>query len=247
MRTKRSLKPLSKFLGYVLGRRPDEFGLVPNDKGYVKIKEMLQAIHEEEGWRHVRMSHIKELTLTLPAPPVQITERYIRATEQDHAPVWHPASNPPKLLYTCIRKRAYPHVLEKGLFPFRPDRVVLAAEPEMAIRIGTRKGSDPVLLTVQSQALLAAGGTLYECHGVLYLAPAIFPGCFTGPALPKEKQATLKDRGKPGDKRTAEAGSYAIKGFPEPSMRKNPMKKKRKDEIAWKKGRRQMKKVVRRR
>ena len=51
---------LAKFLDYVLGRNPDEFGLVPDEQGYVKIKELLKALNQEEGWRHLRLANINE-------------------------------------------------------------------------------------------------------------------------------------------------------------------------------------------
>ena len=52
---------LARFLLYVLGRRPDEFGLVPDAGGFVLLKELLQAIHEEPSWRYVRQSHVNEV------------------------------------------------------------------------------------------------------------------------------------------------------------------------------------------
>ena len=54
---------LSRFLIYILGLRPYEFGLVPDMDGFVMHKELLQALHEEEGWRYVRESHINEVLM----------------------------------------------------------------------------------------------------------------------------------------------------------------------------------------
>ena len=36
----------SRLMIYILGHGPDEFGLVPDKKGFVTYKELLQAIHE---------------------------------------------------------------------------------------------------------------------------------------------------------------------------------------------------------
>ena len=58
------IESLSRFMVYVLGHHPDEFGLVPDLDGFIKIKELLWAIHEEEGWRYVRQSHIREVLLS---------------------------------------------------------------------------------------------------------------------------------------------------------------------------------------
>ena len=42
----RKVEILSRLMSYILGNRPDEFGLVPDREGYVGMKEFLQAIHE---------------------------------------------------------------------------------------------------------------------------------------------------------------------------------------------------------
>ena len=39
---------LSRMLAYVLGHRPDEFGLLPDESGYVRLKDLLTALKEEE-------------------------------------------------------------------------------------------------------------------------------------------------------------------------------------------------------
>jgi len=40
-------------LTYILAYRPDEFGLVPSEEGFVRYKDLLKALHEEDGWRTV--------------------------------------------------------------------------------------------------------------------------------------------------------------------------------------------------
>jgi putative RNA 2'-phosphotransferase len=61
---KHARERLSKFLFYVLRHRPDEYGLVLDSEGYVSIKELIQALHEEEGWSFVRQDHLQEILLT---------------------------------------------------------------------------------------------------------------------------------------------------------------------------------------
>ena len=72
------LKKQARFLKYILGLRPDEFGLVPDRDGYVKIKDLLKAVHEEAGWRSFRQANINEMMLSL--APAQIAV-YLSATE----------------------------------------------------------------------------------------------------------------------------------------------------------------------
>ena len=37
---------LEKLLRYILGLRPDEFGLHPDENGYVAVKPLLAALHD---------------------------------------------------------------------------------------------------------------------------------------------------------------------------------------------------------
>ena len=179
---------LAKFLSYVLGRNPDEFGLIPDASGYVKIKDLLKAIGEEDGWRHVRRGAIDELCITMPHSPVEINDNLVRAVQRDKLPMRGPVQDPPKLLYTCIRQRAHHHALQKGIFPAGPDPVILSPEPAMALRLGKRIDGQPVQLTVHVQTALENGVTV-EQSGDLYMADFIPLGCFTAPPLPKEKPA----------------------------------------------------------
>ena len=129
MKPQQSTRRLEKFIVYVLGRRPDEFGLVPEAEGWVKLKDLLKAINEEDGWRHVRRSHIDEIVLTQPAPEIEISDKRVRARFREHLPVPQRVDGLPKLLYTCIRRRAYFVVLEKGVTAAEGEKVVLAAAP----------------------------------------------------------------------------------------------------------------------
>ena len=119
---------LSKFLSYVLGHRPDEFGMVPDPNGFVSIKELLQALHEEQGWRHIRAAHLNEALITPADPSIEIENNRIRAKETSQLPAAVQPTELPKLLYIAIRSRAYPVALDKGLVPSPHPNLVLSAD-----------------------------------------------------------------------------------------------------------------------
>ena len=73
---------LGRFLVYILGHRPDEFGLLPDPSGYVPYKSLLQAIHEESGWGYVRRSHINEVLLGKDRPLFEALENRIRVLDR---------------------------------------------------------------------------------------------------------------------------------------------------------------------
>ena len=131
-------KKLAKLLDYVLGRNPDEFGLVPDGDGFVKIKELLKALHEEEGWKFVRKAAIDEVLYSIVNPPVEVAGDHIRAIGREHLEKRAYAAEPPLLLYTCVRRRAYPNTLKKGVNPMGRKHVVLSSDADLALRMGRR-------------------------------------------------------------------------------------------------------------
>ncbi|MBW1989769.1 MAG: RNA 2'-phosphotransferase [Deltaproteobacteria bacterium] len=221
---------LNKFLEYVLGRRPDEFGLVPDEDGWVRVKDLLAALSEEQGYKYVRRSHINEVILSVPDAGLEMDDNRVRAR------VRQPASDgrePPTLLYVCVRKKAYPRVLEHGLAaaPERP--LVLAVTPEMALRMGKRRDPDPVLLTVNT-AQAGDHGVVFTPRGeLLFTADSLPPGTFSGPAPPKAPEPSKKKpEKKPSRPEKREWGSV----FPDASALygPDPMEKKGRKKKSWK-------------
>ena len=208
-------KKLAKLITYILGHAPGEFGLVTDAKGFVKTKEFIKAVNEEAGWGHVRPALLNELRLTLPQIPFEIRDDRIRATDRQKLAAQRPADDLPPLLYTCIRGKALAHILDKGVLPTHHVQVILAADRNMAERIGRRRDAAPATLTVQTEDAAAQGVVFFQAAPPLFTADFIPPGCFTGPSLPRERTPA----GKPAKKTAASAkkepdhaaGSFAMK------------------------------------
>ena len=186
MSIKGSPKQLAKFFNYVLGRRPDEFGLVTDKEGYVKIKELIKATNEEEGLKYVRRSHINEIMITLPNHEFEVVDKLIRAQNREHLPKSSVALDPPKLLFTCVRKKAYPYVLDRGIKPTGFSKIILSSNRNLAERIGRRSDHAEVMLTVQVSQSEDKGVIFVQAGESLFLADYIPTDCFSGPPLPKE-------------------------------------------------------------
>ncbi|PID73635.1 MAG: hypothetical protein CSB33_02475 [Desulfobacterales bacterium] len=194
---RQDLRRLGKFLAYVLGRRPDEFGLLPDESGWVAVRDLLKALSEEEGWRHIRQAGLAELTVTLPDPPVELADRRIRAVDRDRLPAILPAENPPPLLYSCVRERGHAAAAKNGLSPLGSlPFVLLATKTEMALRIGRRHDREPVTVTVRSRALMDQGVLLRQFGEELYLVEWAPPDACDLPPLPKRKEAASPARKK---------------------------------------------------
>ena len=236
------LKKQAKFLNYILGLRPDEFGLVPDKEGFVKIRDLLKAVHEEDGWRSFRQASINEMMVSLPDPPFDISENRIRARDRQQLPRRVSPENLPKLLYTCVRPQALPAVQDKGILPMGRRHVVLSADKSMATRMGRRIHTSPALLTVNVEIALQMGTLLLRAGDNLFLARSIPVGCFTSPPLPKEPRVTKPREPVKPKERNLFPGSF-FPDMTEPVETVDPKKltrkQRREKNIDWKKSRKQ--------
>jgi len=238
MRHQQQVKKLAKFLAYLLGRRPDEFCLCPDENGYVKIKELIKAIGEEEDWRHVRQSHLREVMAALPASPIEMEGRRIRAVDRGQLVLPSAPATLPKLLYHPVRQRAYPVVLENGVRTAGPGKpILLTREKPMAERLGRRMDPAPVILTVNTDQLTRLKITLQAFGRTLFLVPTLPAGSFSGPPLPK-KVIESKLAGKtPPEPIPKTPGSYFMDLTKDPGSKKGYREKNHKRKNEWKRER----------
>jgi putative RNA 2'-phosphotransferase len=175
---------LSRFLIYILAHRPDEFGLVPDTSGFISVKEILRAVHDEPGWGYVREGHIREVLIGKDRALFVWEEDRLRAAEKRwQLDLQTPSEDTPKILFIAIRRKAHFHVMEKGLFSDRP--LVLSPDRNMALRIGRRRDPKPIMLEVLTGPAQQQGVSFYA-FGDLYLAREIPREFISGPPVPEE-------------------------------------------------------------
>jgi putative RNA 2'-phosphotransferase len=198
MSHRHAVTALNKLMTYILQHRPDEFGLVLDEDGYISVKHLLQAIAEEEGWSYVRRSHIMEVASTSGRDRFEIQDGKIRAIyghSLPHRAHREPAA-PPQILYHGTRRKAYPHIIQRGLDPMGHSHVHLTTSPELAMRIGKRRDPQPVLLEIQAQRASEDGVPFYQANPLIYLADHIPPSYINGPSiskvLPEQKRPEKK-------------------------------------------------------
>lgn len=188
-RYEQNVTSLGRFLIYILGHRPDEFGLLPDGEGFVSYKELLKAIHEEPEWRHVSRGHINEVLLGKDRFLFVSEENRIRAAERRWPfSVGAPCEDLPKLLYVAVRRKAHRSAVEKGLWASESAPLVFSPDEETALRIGRRRDAKPVALKVTTASALKEG-ILFSGFGKLFLASVPIPAKHVvAPPLPKEAQ-----------------------------------------------------------
>ncbi len=178
---------LARFMRYILGHKPDEFGLVPDREGFVSYKEFLWAVHEEPGWGYVREGHINEVLLGKDRALFQPEEKRIRALDRRWTlDLENPTQALPKILFVAIRRKAHPVVMEKGLTAVGGRHLVLSPDREMAERIGRRRDQEPVVLEIMSASAREAGISFFP-FGHLYLTEQIPAMFINGPPASPER------------------------------------------------------------
>jgi hypothetical protein len=127
---------LVKNLLYALGRNPAEFGLVPDDEGWISTKELVKAYSQEEGLRGVRESMVKDAAQRLASDELELDERRIRAKERSYARPSYGVEPPPHI-FVAVRRKAWPALSSRGL-DSGADRPpwVLSSDKERALKLG---------------------------------------------------------------------------------------------------------------
>lgn len=236
--TRRQPKQLGKLLHYVLGRRPDEFGLVLDPDGFVPLKELLQAIGEEEDWSYVRLADIREVLMMEPGRFQMLNERIRLNPQEVSSPFTNPEpASPPELLYHGARQKAYPHILKKGLLPTRYPHVHLTTQEELALRIGRRRDPKPVLIKVHAARAHEEGIIFSRAGELVYLVESLPPAYLEGPPLAREKPPPPKA---PEKEVYRPAGSFEIDLR---SIPKRLRQEKEKRAESWKKEARRYRKM----
>lgn len=227
------VEQLSRLMIYILGHRPDEFGLAPDAGGFVALKELLWAIREEPGWGYVRPSNINEVLLSRDRSLFEIDGDRIRVLQRN----WRlnldtPSESLPKLVYVAVRKRAHAHALGKGVKAPSGSVLLLSSEKETARRIGLRRGSDPVLLEIHAEEAQREGVPFYP-FGQLFLTAEIPPRHIKGPPLPKEPERPMHKAINHSEERAQDfhPGTFALEVERDPSPSRRIRGKKAK---GWK-------------
>ena len=230
-KNKRKVAHLNRLLNYILGNKPDEFGLVPDKEGYISLKELLKAINEEPNMAYVRESHIREVLLHNRDGFFEITEKKIRSIKRNFTPVDkdHNRVHPPKTLYKGIKRKTYPFILKSGLLPGSKEHIVMTKDKDLAIRIAHRLDQKPIILEIKAGVAAENGIPFFLFGDSIYLADKIPVQLISGPPLPKE----LPSKKETGEKeREIIAGSFILQAERDPDLKRRKNVKKR---IEWKK------------
>ena len=224
---------LSRLICYILEHKPYEFGLLPDSEGFVKYRDLLQAIHEEQGWGYVKEGNINEVLLGTDGSLFQTADDRIRSKARR----WKlnldvPCRSVPKILFTGIRRRAHPVIMEKGLI--RTEGIIYLFSPDrrMAERLGKRRDNEPVILEITADSAIKKGALIYA-FGDLFIAFELSPEYIAGPAVPKSVIKAKEEKAKKAKEPASDfqPGSFILDISMDPHQIKKPGGRKKK---GWK-------------
>ena len=165
----------SKFLSLVLRHAPETIGLSLDANGWAEVDQLLAQA----------ASHGKAITRAqLDAVVANDSKtRYaysddglrIRAN-QGHSlaavDIGLPPATPPAALYHGTASRFVDAIREQGLRPGSRNHVHLSATEDTAVNVGSRHGK-PVVLSIDTAAMLAQGHVFYLAANGVWLADAV--------------------------------------------------------------------------
>jgi RNA:NAD 2'-phosphotransferase (TPT1/KptA family) len=233
---------LEKFLRYVLGVAPNEFGLVAGDGGYVATKDLLAAVRDEDGFRGTSEGRIMEL-VNVPGDksPFETDGNLIRLKPglSKLPPPVPEDFKLPKELFVALKPGAWPNARKNGLIPRRPkeNRVPLFTDKDLALRVAKRQYPDAVSVRVLA-AKASAAGTVFTPHaGNIVLCDFVPPEFLLGPPVKplEEKETAGRAAAKPKSPFATSPEDFAPFALAvEPRVHKGKKKGKYEDEPDWK-------------
>lgn len=195
-------KTLAKTLTYILHVAPWEYGLFWDPDGTMPWKEAYWAFQEDPELRFVRESHFREISFLGIDMPVKLEGNLLRILPGSTVPDYPVCADPPERLYHACRRKHYPFLLQHGLTARARPCVPLAAEKDMALRLGRRRDPEPILIEVFGRRAKEEGVTFYVAGPGLYLARQISAHQLLFPPLRLDEQPT-----KPASRKVKEGGA----------------------------------------
>jgi len=148
---------VSKLMAYILRHSPWEFGLEPDEEGFVELADLIRAIKTVYPW--VTEEFIKEIVEKDSKGRYEIRGSKIRARYGHSYPVVlkHEEDTESKVLYHGTIRENLKGILKEGIKPMKRQYVHLSLSYEDAYYTGRRHGKDVVVLLIDAECLRRKG------------------------------------------------------------------------------------------
>jgi len=172
---------LSKTMSHALRHAPDEYGLQLDAAGWADLEKVRDAVATALH-AQITIDDIERVVAESPKRRFETDGVSIRAAygHSIDGRIEHPvADDAPARLYHATAPGVLPAIRAEGLRAMGRQYVHLAVDREVAVRVGRRKASDPVLLSVDVAQYRADGHSLYAAGPYIFLADDVAPEYLT--------------------------------------------------------------------
>lgn len=169
------LEELSKEISYALRHDPWEYELEMNEKGWVPVEQLLDALHRTEKWSDICEADLIEMIEKSEKKRHEFADGKIRAFYGHSIPmkILKEEKMPPNVLYHGTARRYLDSINEKGLLPQGRQYVHLSQDIETAENVGKRHDDKPCILIIDAKTAWNDGIRFYFGNEKVWLADAI--------------------------------------------------------------------------
>lgn len=166
---------LSKEISYALRHAPEEYGLTLDEQGWVLVKDLIDALKKREKYSDLTLQDIADMIQASEKKRHQLVDDRIRALygHSTEEKIRKDAVQPPDVLYHGTAHKFLQKILEQGLIPKDRQYVHLSQDQEMAITVGKRRDTDPVVLRIDAVTAWKDGIKFYHGNETIWLADEI--------------------------------------------------------------------------
>ena len=166
---------LGKYVSYILRHRPDDIGIKMNQAGYVSVEDLITLSVVKK--KYFTLDEILELVKLDDKGRFELFDSVDHGLQircvQGHSVAWVDVGlsieTPPEVLYHGTACQFVERIRKLGINSGKRLHVHLSEDIDTAIQSGKRKG-DPVVIKVDTKAMLASGLLFYKANNGVWLA-----------------------------------------------------------------------------
>lgn len=167
---------LSKEISYALRHAPWEYELELDDKGFVLITQLLDALNQVNDYgRNIVIDDLKYIIANFDKIRHEIVGDKIRALygHSVNSKIVKPESSPPPILYHGTSHQFLKDIINDGLKPMNRQYVHLSVDVETATIVGKRRDNNPVILEINCKNAMLDGIKFYIGNDKVWLCDKV--------------------------------------------------------------------------
>ena len=168
------LVQMSKFMSLMLRHEPAKFGLSLDAEGFTPLADVVAALRAKfadataaDVIAVVETNEPDKRRFTILDDDIRANYGHSLAERIEQQ-----VAEPPALLLHGTHEHAVARILAEGLAPMKRQYVHMTASPDLALRVGARRGK-PVLLEIDAAQAHTSGVVFYRANDSFWLADTV--------------------------------------------------------------------------